>query len=301
MHTSLRQYRAVDAVARLGSFVEAAKALHVTPAALSSLVRELEKDLGFPVFERTTRKVRVSESGEQYLPHVHRVLAEVAGAERCALDVRSGQPHVIRLATTQTVITTLLPNAFRSFRQKWPQGRLYPLDILSGEIGDALQSGQADIAIGALLPSDERFDCRPFLTTRWHCCFEEGHPLARHETVAWKDIVNCPLIFPGQTGRLKLEASLPRNLRMSNVYEASTASAGIAMAASGQGIMISAGYVAQVARLLNLCTRPLASPEIDHELEICISARHSARSAVAEVRDLLLAEISAASAHALAP
>ena len=63
MQVKIRHLKAFDAAVRLGSFVEAAGALHVTPAALSLAMRELESALGFQVMERTTRRLQLTDAG----------------------------------------------------------------------------------------------------------------------------------------------------------------------------------------------------------------------------------------------
>ena len=76
----LRQLRAVEAVARLCHFTRAAEELHVAQSALSHQVRRLEQELGTPLFERTSRRVRPTEAGQALAVRARRVLAEVAGA-----------------------------------------------------------------------------------------------------------------------------------------------------------------------------------------------------------------------------
>ena len=291
MPIKLRQFHAFDAVARLGSFAAAAKTLHVTPAALSIVVRELEQTLGFRVFERTTRRVRLSDAGQQYYLHVERVLTELRNADRCALDLRGGKTGVIRIATTQAVIATLLPAAFRAFRLAWPDVQLYPVDIPGNQISAAIQAGEADIAIGVHLPHDDMYESLSFFRSRWHCFLEQTHPLARGKSVRWQDVVTGPLILIGQTSRLTLQGALPEALRMQDVYEASTASAALSMAASGQGVAIAPGYLKPTATLHGLKALPLEEPEVMHELMVCVPRKHGAGSFIRQARDLLLAEV----------
>lgn len=65
MNVTLRQLRAYTTVAELGSFVDAARSMHITASALSLQVSELEQTLGFRVFERTTRRLKLSVAGRQ--------------------------------------------------------------------------------------------------------------------------------------------------------------------------------------------------------------------------------------------
>ena len=74
---SLRQLRAFLAVAHEASMTRAATRLHLTPSALSMLVRSMEDDLGMRLFERTTRRVVLTDAGQQFLPTVEQRLMKV--------------------------------------------------------------------------------------------------------------------------------------------------------------------------------------------------------------------------------
>jgi LysR family transcriptional regulator, transcription activator of glutamate synthase operon len=76
----LRQLRSVEAVARHRHFTRAAKELHVAQSALSHQIRQLERELGTPLFERTSRRVVVTEAGQAIAARARRILAELDGA-----------------------------------------------------------------------------------------------------------------------------------------------------------------------------------------------------------------------------
>jgi LysR family transcriptional regulator, transcription activator of glutamate synthase operon len=78
----LRQLRGVEAVARHRHFTRAAEELHVAQSALSHQIRQLERELGTPLFERTSRRVRPTEAGDAIAARARRVLAEVDGARQ---------------------------------------------------------------------------------------------------------------------------------------------------------------------------------------------------------------------------
>ncbi len=288
MDIKFRQLRALDAITRLGSFAEASRALHVTPAALSVTIREMEQTVGFRVLERTTRRVRLTEPGQRYYLHVQRVLAELQEAERCAMDVRHGLSGVVRIAAAQTVISVLLPVAFRLLRQKLPDVRIHPVDVPLNGIVEAIHTGQADVAIGVRFPVDEKFECHTLLKTRWHCFMEKSHPLAGRKSVNWRDVVEGPLILIGASTRLHLQSALGEALQPQDVYDVGTANAALAMASSGQGVAVAPGYLRPRAPSQGLKALPLREPEIDHVLEVCIARQLPADAAARQVRDLLL-------------
>jgi LysR family transcriptional activator of glutamate synthase operon len=85
----LRQLRSVEAVARHRHFTRAAEELHVAQSALSHQIRRLERELGTPLFERTSRRVTPTEAGQAVAARARRVLAEVDGA-RAEVDELRG-------------------------------------------------------------------------------------------------------------------------------------------------------------------------------------------------------------------
>jgi LysR family transcriptional regulator, transcription activator of glutamate synthase operon len=84
----LRQLRGVEAVARHRHFTRAADELHLAQSALSHQIRLLERELGTPLFERTSRRVRVTEAGEAIVVRARRILAEVEGARHDIDELR---------------------------------------------------------------------------------------------------------------------------------------------------------------------------------------------------------------------
>src|SRR5262249_14588466 len=95
MNITSRQLRAFVLTARHESFSRAAEQMFITQSGMSILVRELESQLGFPLFERTTRKVRLTEFGSLFLPIARRCLLDLEGA---ALNIkRSASVAISRL------------------------------------------------------------------------------------------------------------------------------------------------------------------------------------------------------------
>ena len=85
MNITLRQLRAFILTARHESFSRAADEMFITQSGISIMVRELESQLGFRLFERTTRKVKLTAVGASFLPTANRCLCEL---EAAALRIR---------------------------------------------------------------------------------------------------------------------------------------------------------------------------------------------------------------------
>ena len=80
MDVTLRQLRAFAAVARTGSFTRAAESLHITQSALSGLIKELESQVGVRLVDRNTRRIRLSEAGEEFRAVTTRLLRDLDNA-----------------------------------------------------------------------------------------------------------------------------------------------------------------------------------------------------------------------------
>lgn len=285
MQVKIRQLKALDAVVRLGSFVEAAQALHVTPAALSLAIRELEECVGFRVLERTTRRLALTDAGRGYLVFAQRVLSELEAAERYARDIHAGHA-VVRIATTQTVIATLLTQALIDVHRSFPHIRLQPLDVAANGIVDAFASGAADIAIGVNLPLDEGMESQLLFASRWFAYLASGHPLGRRRQLDWHELAGHSLFMTKSSNYLKLRAALGRSVDLVDVQE-STATAGIAMASVGSGIAVFPGYVQPIAKVLGVKCVPIVAPAIPHELYIGVRRQPSSSAPIHLVRDAI--------------
>ncbi|MFF8601428.1 LysR family transcriptional regulator [Streptomyces sp. NPDC015232] len=97
----LRQLRYFVAVAEEGGFGRAAERLSIVQSAVSQQVRRLEREWGVTLFDRTTRRVRLSGAGERLLPEAYAVLAAADRARQVAADVAGGRDGVLRLGTVQ--------------------------------------------------------------------------------------------------------------------------------------------------------------------------------------------------------
>lgn len=295
----IRHLRSFDAVARSGSFAAAASLLHVSAPAVSLAIRELEEAVGFRLLDRTTRSVRLTEAGAGYLSQVQRVLAEFDGAHRLAADLQRGR-SVVRIATTQAILTSLLPAALSQVHARWPGLHVHPLDVATRDIADALRSRQADMAIGVDLPDDEAFDCRPIYSSWWEAYLAPRHPLARRARLGWAQLAHQRLYLTRSSAQ-KLERQIGAAPVFSDVVETTTASSGLAMASTGQGIAIFPGYARPLAQVMGLVAVPVQGPTLLHELQVAVPRQVPVPAPLQALRDLLVETIRPLSVAVPAP
>ncbi|MFI7008707.1 LysR family transcriptional regulator [Streptomyces sp. NPDC050145] len=179
----LQQLRYVVAVAETGGFTRAAERCLVVQSALSHQIAKLEKELGARLFERTSRRVRLTAAGEAFLPAARQALE---AAERARAEVAAASGEIrgrLAVGAIATVTAVDVPDLMRTFHDRYPQVRLKLIDGMSETLADTVREGGLDLAILGVPPSF-RTD-RPGLGTRTlavdhHVAvMAPGHPLAR--------------------------------------------------------------------------------------------------------------------------
>lgn len=152
----IRQLRAFVAIAESGTFTAGALRVHVTQAAISMQIRQLESEIGARVFVRAPRHVILTEAGEQLLRRARHILrehdaaldeiAELAGAERGRLRIGSA---------SAMVLTEQLPSILKELRKQHPAAEISVTSGTSEVLVDQILAGEVDIAFVSL-PVDVR-------------------------------------------------------------------------------------------------------------------------------------------------
>ena len=122
MHVTLRQLRAFVAVVETASFSDAAKAMHLSQAALSGLIRELESRVGVRLLDRNTRSVSPSVVGEAFEPMARRVLSSLDEALESVTNLKELRRGVVRVAAPEPLSCTLVPDLIASYGSAHPGG-----------------------------------------------------------------------------------------------------------------------------------------------------------------------------------
>ncbi|MFH0133943.1 LysR family transcriptional regulator [Variovorax sp. VaC1] len=148
MNLSTRQMRAFLHVARIGNFTRAAEQAHITQAGLSILIREMEKQLGCRLFDRTTRVVSLTPAGRRLLPVVERLVTDLEDVAAQLGAEGDEARQTLRIAATPLVSSHLLPQVFTTFRQAHPQVSLRLFDADLHDVGAMVTAGDADMGLG---------------------------------------------------------------------------------------------------------------------------------------------------------
>jgi DNA-binding transcriptional LysR family regulator len=187
----LRQLEAFVAVATELHFGRAAERLHIGAPTLSEQIRRLERELGTPLFTRTTRRVVMTSAGAELLARSKVILDEVAAAEAAVRRVAGGDAGTVRLGVTPPAATVLAPHLISRFAAQAPQVTVELQRMWLPALADALIGGRIDVTITCgLIPSPEGIASEVFCAEPLLVGLRSGHRLAGHDAVALTDLAH---------------------------------------------------------------------------------------------------------------
>jgi DNA-binding transcriptional LysR family regulator len=181
-------------VAEHGGFSRAAAALRLSQPAVSKAVRELERQVGITLVDRSARTPRLTEGGEALYTRAR----ELFGVERVAEDelraIRGLERGVLRLGASTTIATYLLPEILGRFHAAHPHVALRVASANTRSIARRLLEGRLDIALVEGPVRHARLEARSWREDELVVIAPPGHPLARKRRVRAAALAAEPFI-----------------------------------------------------------------------------------------------------------
>ncbi len=148
MNINTRQLLGFSLISQYGSFTKAAEYMHITQAGLSALIKELETQLGFRLFERTTRRVTLTAEGRRFLPLALQIGQGLETTRRDIESERAGQRRILRVAASPSVVNGMLPLVLKRHETTHPGDHIELLDVSRSEVLPEVENGNADLGLG---------------------------------------------------------------------------------------------------------------------------------------------------------
>ena len=184
----LHHLRYFLAIADTLSFSRAAERLDITQPALSRQIRDLERELGAPLFNREGRRNSFTAAGLALLPAARSALAEAERGRRNVREVLGAQGGSLAIGSSPQTAATILAPLFRRYREKWPRVDVRIVEDGAMSLVKALEDGALDLAVVPLDVPPTLAVC-PFLTAHILALARPAHALVRNETVELRDLV----------------------------------------------------------------------------------------------------------------
>jgi DNA-binding transcriptional LysR family regulator len=195
----LRHLRYFIAVGEEQHYGRAAQRLRVAQPALSRQIQNLEKEIGFELFERLPRGVKITDAGKLFLNDAHRVLQEISEATARAKRIASGQSGTLRIGFVESISWHgIVPDSLRDLREHQPDVELQLKSLTSLEQIAAIHSGSLDAGYALPIANPNHGLAQLQLgVIQQMLAVPAGHPLTRLKKVRLRDLVDAPFIlFP---------------------------------------------------------------------------------------------------------
>ena len=195
MHFSLTKLQCFIAVGEASSFRIASERLNLSQPAVSNHVRELEEALGLPLLIRTTRKVRLTREGENFLVRARRVLADL---EDIVVDLheqgqlRRGQ---VCFGCVPSIAHSIMPKALSAFVKRHPKIRVEIIDGYADELYQRTLNSEIDFMVGPASPNRIDLKFTHLFSDSYVAIVPVEHPLAKAQSTTLAHMVAFPFIL----------------------------------------------------------------------------------------------------------
>jgi len=193
----LRHLRYFVAVGEEQHYGRGAQRLRVAQPALSRQIQDLEEELGFKLFDRLPRGVKLSVAGQCFIEDARRILEQVSQATARARRVASGQSGTLRVGFIESMSWHgVVPDSFRQFRERQPDAELQIKPLSSLEQIAAVRSGQLEAGfVFTIANIDRELAQLEIALVSLMLAVSKRHPLAKSKSLRLRDLSNASFIW----------------------------------------------------------------------------------------------------------
>jgi DNA-binding transcriptional LysR family regulator len=193
----LRHLRYFVAIGEEQHYGRAARRLRVAQPALSRQIQDLEEELGFKLFERLPRGVKLSTAGKLFLEDARRILQELSEAAVRADRVARGRSGTLRVGFAENASWHgVVPDSFRRFREQRPEAELQLQPAPSLAQLEAIRSGRLDAGFVNFMPkADAELDQLPVVINHIDLAVPKRHPLTKIKKLRLRDLTDAPFVW----------------------------------------------------------------------------------------------------------
>ena len=190
----LRQLEYVVSLADERQFTKAAALCRVSQSGLSAAIRNLEDEMGTPLFVRTTRRVELTDAGLALLPFARATLAQASSARDAVVQATQSVTGRLRVGAEQCLGVIDVPPLLERFHRRYPLVDIHFTQAGSHALVDQVRANELDIAFVATtehlgMVQNTTLGSRPVVLLA-----HPDHPLAQSSSVRWSDLVDQEFI-----------------------------------------------------------------------------------------------------------
>lgn len=282
LRITLRQIESFIAVAETGNFSQASRRLGIAQPALSLAIKELEAELGLRLFDRTTRKVELTEGGQVFLASATAIIEDLQHAIGSISDLAQRRRGRIRVAAPPLLASAVLPKAIVEFRDCYPGVTIEVFDVATDQIVEAVRTGKAECGLGTFQPNEDGIE-RTILARDKLLLFARTHGEMDQGPVRWSELADFPLITLTRDSSIRLLVEIgfeSAQIPLKPTFEVSHITTALALVEAGLGVAVLPTYALAAMRTDAVRGIALTGPEISREVSLIHASGRSLSPAV---------------------
>jgi LysR family hydrogen peroxide-inducible transcriptional activator len=238
---NLRDLRYIVTVADTRNFNRAAELCFVSQPSLSKQIQKVEEELDTIIFERSNRRVDVTQTGEKIIERARRILDEADAIQQIAKESRDPLTGSFRLGIIPTLAPYLLPRILPILKKHLPHITLSLIEGQTDNLSRQLERGELDAILLALPLKNDLFHEEILFQEPFYLAVPHAHALAKRKRITLEDLPDDDLLLLEDGHCLRMQAiQLCRDVRQQNVeqFRATSLETLRQMVASGHGVTL---------------------------------------------------------------
>jgi DNA-binding transcriptional LysR family regulator len=170
-------------VAKHSSFSKASQNLHITQPTLSKMIKNLEEELGVTLFDRSTRRMQLTEAGEAVRMHAQMVLQSIGHLHSALEEIKHLHQGQFSLGLPPVIGPSFFPGIIARFRRQFPQVEIRIVEEGGRLVEQQVLEGTLDLGVVVLPVDENRFEMLPLVERELHLVVHARHPLSGRRKV----------------------------------------------------------------------------------------------------------------------
>jgi DNA-binding transcriptional LysR family regulator len=283
MKITIRQIESFLAVAEFGSFSAASRRMNTAQPALSQAIKDLEAELAVRLFDRTTRRVELTDAGREFRHSAAKVVEELEHAVDNIHDLAERRRGRLRIAAPPLLAAVVLPQAIVEFRSRFPGISVHLADVGTEQIIESVRTGKADCGLGTFSPAEDGIERMPLMRDSLMLFCGVTSAFSDVTSVSWRELENQPLITLTRDSGIRLLVEIgfeTAEIPLKPVYEVAQITTAIALVEAGLGVAVLPTYALAAVGHRQVTGKLLTDPGISRDVVMIHATGRSVSPAV---------------------
>ena len=187
---SFKKLKYIITIAECRSICKAACELFISQPSLSSILSNMEKDLGVSLFDRSTNPISLTYAGEKYVETAKKILSLESNLKKELIDISTMKKGKITIGIPSVRGTHVLPLILPKFKKEYPGIDIHVIEGDSNYLEECLLSGKVDLVLTSLPSTDKRITCELLYEEKIMLACKKGYLNSQHLLDINSNIVN---------------------------------------------------------------------------------------------------------------